>query len=255
MIAKRVPAGRKRVLKAVLAYEGTRFNGWQVQNKGQRTVQAEMERAVEKVTGRHVRVTGASRTDAGVHAEAQVAHFECRSKLPAPVLKRALNHYLPREIAVRSLKDVCKVFHARYGAKGKLYRYRIYASAEKPVFETALRSWVTYPLDLAKMRRAAKCLIGRHDFSAFCTSANAPANPVRTLRWLSLKREGGEIRIEARANSFLNHMVRIIVGTLVDVGCGRIRPDRMKAILESKDRRRAGRTAEARGLTLVKVNY
>lgn len=243
-----------RLVKAVVAYDGTAFSGWQIQKTGA-TVQGVIHKALHQIHGRPVRTVAASRTDTGVHAEGQVIHFESESRLTDAKLKRALNYHLPPAVAVRSLVSLKSKFHARYGAKAKLYRYVIYTGRTKPVFERPHVWWLPHRLDAAAMRRAARHLTGRHDFTSFSTPGEEEKNRVRTIFRLSVLKKGQSIVIEAKADGFLYNMVRIIVGTLVQAGNGKIRPEDIPAMLAAKDRRKAGPTAAPQGLRLIKVYY
>ena len=243
-----------RLVKAVLAYDGTPFKGWQVQPNGT-TVQAVLEKALHKIHGRPVKVTAASRTDSGVHALGQVVHFTTDSRLSDVKLQSALNFNLPATVVASSVASLDKNFHARFDAKGKLYRYRIHTGRARPLFDRGHVVWLPHRLDVAAMRRGAKHLGGRHDFTAFSTPDARKGSKVRHLRSLVLKRDGHYLDIEVRADSFLYNMVRVIVGTLLYVGFGKLKPADVPRILASKDRQKAGPTADPKGLSLVKVYY
>jgi len=238
----------------VLEYDGTDFSGWQVQ-LGKRTVQGEVARAVQRVTGERVVVHGASRTDAGVHAEGQVAHLRTRTRIGCDRLVHALNAHLPPDVVVLRIDEVPEGFHAQYHATGKTYRYRL---LERPV-RSALRRNRAYlvrtPLDLERMRASAARLTGLRDFRAFCTEARTRGRTERRIDRLDVRREGDEMVIEVSGSGFLYNMVRTIVGTLIWAGIGKLSPDDVSAILESKDRRRAGPVVPPQGLTLVEVRY
>jgi tRNA pseudouridine38-40 synthase len=243
-----------RRFRLTLEYDGAGFAGWQVQPAGTRTVQGELEAALERITGQRRRVAGASRTDAGVHAEGQVASVDLEGDVDAGWLARALNGVLPPDLAAVGCAEADAGFHARRSARSKLYRYRIWNGATPSPLRAAWTQRVTTPLDLGAMRRAAPHLLGRHDFRSFQAAGSAPGSSVRTLSRLEV--EGcsrGEVRILVEGDAFLRHMVRILAGTLIEVGIGRRDPEGMPAVLAARDRSRAGRTAAARGLCLVRV--
>jgi tRNA pseudouridine38-40 synthase len=239
-----------------LEYDGREFAGWQLQAGGQRTVQGTLQEAFQRVTGCEVRVTGAGRTDAGVHAEGQVASVVAETELAPERLRRALNGVLPPDLAVWECALAPEGFHARYQARSKLYRYRIWNGAS-PSPLRARRAWqVVRSLDLEAMRRAAQALVGTHDFACFRAAGSGVGSSVRTLTRCQLEGEArAELRLLVEGNGFLRHMVRALVGTLVEVGCGRRPAGSMAAMLAARDRGRAGRTAPAHGLTLVRVDY
>jgi tRNA pseudouridine38-40 synthase len=242
--------------RLTLEYDGAGFAGWQVQPGGQRTVQGTLQGAIARVTGQAARVVGASRTDAGVHAEGQVASVELATALEADALRRALNGVLPADVAVIGAAEAPPDFHARRAARAKLYRYRIWNGASPSPLRAARSHRVFTPLDLAAMHEAGSQLEGTHDFRSFQAAGSAPASTVRTLQRVAVGGETrGEVRILVEGDAFLRHMVRILCGTLVEVGIGRRAPSEIPAVLAARDRARAGPTAPARGLTLVRVDY
>jgi tRNA pseudouridine38-40 synthase len=242
-------------LKLTLEYDGRGLVGWQRQKNGL-SVQEALESAVEKFCGERVTVCGAGRTDAGVHALAQVAHFDLAREAPADVVRSALNHFLrPHSIAVLSAEIVADRFDARLSARYRHYRYRILNRRAPPALERG-RVWqVAPPLDCEAMREGARPLVGRHDFSTFRDSLCQAKSPLKTLDRLEVTRCGAEIRIEARARSFLHHQVRNMVGTLKLVGLGRWQPEDVARALAARDRRAGGPTAPAEGLYLVEIGY
>jgi tRNA pseudouridine38-40 synthase len=244
----------QRTIRLVIGYQGTRYEGWQSQRKD-RTVQELLEKALARILKEKTNLHGSSRTDSGVHALGLVAHFKTHSLLPDMTLKKAINYYLPPDVLVRSAKTVAPEFHARYLAKGKLYRYDIWNSPTRPLFEAPFVLWHPSPLDVGRMRRAARVLIGKHDFSAFKDQGDEKTTYVRTLRRFTIRKKGPLVRIEVIGDGFLRHMVRILVGTLLEVGRKKLSPEDVSAILRSKDRSQAGPTAKPHGLTLVKVFY
>lgn len=254
-------------IRLILQYDGSDYSGWQVQRK-EKTIQRLIEDAVYSVTGERIRVTGAGRTDAGVHALAQVAAFKTQSNLEPHVLLRAVNANLPFDIRVIDAVECSADFHPRYSAKNKTYSYIISHPGTYSVFLRKYSWQIPYQLsrNIGIMRKAAKYLIGKHDFSCFRASGCSSKNPVRTIikieilesssvDFMSFKFNVPIIKISIQADAFLRHMVRNIVGTLVEVGKGKLSPLRMKDILESKDRGAAGQTAPAQGLFLEKIEY
>jgi tRNA pseudouridine38-40 synthase len=238
--------------KLVLGYDGTDFRGWQRQPED-RTVQGVLEEAVFKVTRKRIVVHGAGRTDAGVHALGQVAGFRGAFKLTDAVLLRALNAVLPEDVRIFSLEQAPADFHARRSARSKLYRYRIVVAPQpSPLDRRYVLHW-PYPLRVGAMREAARLFVRTADFSAF--SSNRDRSPVRTVTRSELRRSGDEIVYTIESRGFLRYMVRTIVGTLLEVGRGRIRPGDIEGIFRGKDRSLAGATAAAKGLTLVRVDY
>ena len=247
-----IPPERK--VKMVLEYDGTAYHGWQVQPNG-RTVQECVEEVLARLTGTRCRVVGAGRTDAGVHAEAQVAHCRLRTRLSAVELHRGLNALLPDDVVVHAVEEAPPGFHARRSALDKSYRYVILNRGHASALHRN-RCWhVRRPLDTAAMERAASYLPGRRDFSCFRAADCCAGNAVREVRELSVERRGEWITVRVRADAFLKHMVRNIVGTLVEVGRGKMAPEEMADLLASRDRRRAGPTAPACGLFLERVRY
>ena len=239
-----------------IAYDGTRYSGWQRQAE-QDTVQQRLEKALSTIFGGHVGVIGAGRTDAGVHALAQAAHAVLPKEFPYDRLHLAINGNLPDDIAVRSVRAAPEGFHARFCAVGKRYVYRCVTSRVRPAIARGYYNWVRRPVDLAAMRRAGRYLVGRHDFAAF---ANNPGyerkhGSVRTIRHLHLWRRPWGFDLTVQGDGFLYNMVRAIAGTLVDVGLGRLSERQVHDILVSCDLSRAGATAPACGLYLVRVLY
>jgi tRNA pseudouridine38-40 synthase len=247
-----------RTFKMILAYEGTSYYGWQIQ-KGQITIQEKIEKAIRSVTQENVRVIGAGRTDAGVHALGQTAHFRSKTKIKPERLKKAINSKLPSDIRVLKIQKVPQDFHAQYWAKSKLYRYQIWNDEVLPVFERT--TYFHYPgfLDEFKMRKALKFLVGRHNFSSFSVNARQKENfkrsAVRRMRRVRFLKKGPRITIELEADGFLYKMVRSIVGTLIEVGEGKRTIEDFNHIFQKKNRALAGKTAPPQGLCLVKVKY
>jgi tRNA pseudouridine38-40 synthase len=243
------------VVKLILSYDGTRFVGWQVQPNG-RSVQAEVERALEALRKAPVRATAAGRTDAGVHAKAQVASFPEERPLPLSAYVKGMNALLPEDVAVRAASIEPDGFDARRSARGKRYRYVIENVATREPLGR-LHAWQLFgPLDVAAMRAAAAHLVGRHDFAAFQAADCASHHAVREVRRVEVLGEaGGRVEIAIEATAFVKHMVRNIVGTLVEVGQGKRGPASIPELLRRGDRREAGRTAPPQGLFLEEVFY
>ncbi|MBM3262493.1 MAG: tRNA pseudouridine(38-40) synthase TruA [candidate division Zixibacteria bacterium] len=241
-----------RTLALTLEYDGTDFLGWQIQASG-RTVQAVLETALSILLREKVRTIAAGRTDAGVHALGQVAHFSTASSMSCYRLLRGLSGLLPPDVAVYAAQEIQATFHARYSAIERRYRYRI---LRRPGALQRRYVWqIRYPLDIAPMRRACAVLVGNHDFVSFCQTGSGEENTicdVHTLIWSEVE---DELFLDISANRFLHHMVRTLVGTAVEIGRGRWTPEKMQEILEGKDRCLAGPTAPAAGLCLMRVVY
>ncbi len=238
--------------RLILSYDGTDFCGWQRQ-PNERTVQGVLEDALAKLTKKTISVNGAGRTDAGVHALAQVASFRASLSMKNDVLLRALNSLLPADVRVTSVGRARPDFHARIMAKSKIYRYRILnAGVVSPFLQRYVLHW-PWKLNLARMREAARLFVREADFGPF--SSNRLLNPVRTVVRSSLRKSGDEIVYTIEADGFLRYMVRTIVGTLLEVGRGRIAPDEIERIFRSNKRSLASPTAPAKGLCLIKVKY
>jgi tRNA pseudouridine38-40 synthase len=237
-----------------IAYDGTDFVGWQRQNNGP-SVQAAIEDALKEMTGVPTFVRGAGRTDAGVHAAGQVGHFDTEATIPMHGFRRGLNAMMPRAIAITSCEEAAAGFDARFSARGKLYRYRIWNADSRDPLSDRYAWHVARPLDAHAMQEAALALVGRHDFSSFRAADCERRTTERTLHRLAIDRHGDQIAIEVEGDAFLKNMVRIISGTLVEAGHGKRSPAEVAALLAWKDRTRAGVTAPAHGLTLVRVDY
>ena len=241
-------------IKVVLEYDGSNFAGWQQQAKG-RTVEAELKRALREITGKDHLVYAAGRTDAGAHAEGQVVSFRTDGRIPPQRLVAALNARLPEDVAALSADAVPDDFHARYSARWRRYRYRYLDRPSRPALERG-RCWhVRGPLDVEAMAEAAAALVGKHDWTSFC-SASEPADArVREMRSARVRRHGEFVELELVAEGFLRGMVRSIAGALAEVGRGMRPPKWVGKVLHARDRRQAPRTAPAGGLTLMEVIY
>jgi tRNA pseudouridine38-40 synthase len=235
-------------------YDGSHFCGWQTQAQGC-AVQDALERALAEVAGEPVGTICAGRTDAGVHALSQVVHFDTAAERPDTAWVRGVNALLPAPCAVNWSRPVAQDFHARYSAVSRTYRYLLLNHPVRPAAEHARVGWFHLPLDLERMRRAARLLAGEHDFSAFRSSECQARSPVRTLTRLDIKRNADYLVFEFCGNAFLHHMVRNIVGCLVYVGKGKYPPEWMGEVLAGRDRGRAAPTFEAAGLYLARVEY
>ncbi len=244
---------QKRILLTV-SYDGTAYVGWQYQDNGP-SIQDEIEKALQKALGTFVRVTGASRTDAGVHALGQRAHFDTCSSIPPEKYPFVLNRWLPEDIRVTEARQVPEDFHARFQAVGKMYTYRIHNAPHASAILRNCTAHVPVWLDEEAMRRCARPLFGTHDFIAFCAAGGQAKTSVRTIDFFDVQRQDTEVTLRVHGNGFLYNMVRIIAGTLIDVGHGRLPEDCITRALESKNRLDLGVTAPACGLELTKVEY
>lgn len=242
-----------RNIRVVLEYDGTHFQGFQRQKRS-RTIQGELEKALSRILGSRTHVIPAGRTDSGVHARGQVVHFLTRSKIPLTNLLRALNSYLPEDLAVRNAELAAPDFHARYKAKRKIYSYRLLTAPVRSPLSRLYACHTTYPLSLARMRKGAMLLCGKHNFRSFQARADG-RNSVRTLYRVDVKKQSPWIVLTFEGDGFLYYMVRNMVGTLLWLGRGKLTLAQFRKILEAKDRSLAGPTAPARGLTLEKVTY
>lgn len=244
---------KKRVLLTV-AYDGTAYHGWQIQSNGI-TIESELNRCLTELLHEPIQVIGASRTDAGVHALGNIAVFDTVARMPADKISYALNQRLPEDIRIQNSREVPQDWHPRHVESRKTYEYRIY----RGTFAMPTRRLYTYftyhALDVDAMRRAARYLEGEHDFKSFCQTGAQVESTVRRIYSLELEEQGPELVLRVCGGGFLYNMVRIIAGTLMEVGQGKRRPEDMEAILAARDRRAAGPTAPAQGLTLVKYEF
>ena len=240
--------------KIIVHFDGTDYSGWQYQAPPERTIQGELIRALKIIAKKRVVVTGSSRTDAGVHSTGLTASFHLRVKIAAESLQRALNSLLPEDIRVMNCEIVDKSFNARFGAKSKTYIYRIFFGQLCPPFVYRYLAHIPFPLNLRKMRKAVAYFIGEKNFSSF-TSDEPQKKRLREISAFTMRVKGEEITFTISGKSFLRYMVRNIIGTVIDVGRGKIDPKDIPTIFAAKDRRKAGQTAPARGLTLAKVDY
>lgn len=243
-----------RNIKLLLEYDGTNYFGWQKQNNAV-TIQSILEKAVKNLTGEDATVIGCSRTDSRVHAKGYVCNFNTSSNIPSEKFREALNNKLPEDIVVLGSCEVPLDFHARYHSKGKMYCYTIFNSSVRSALD---RNYVYHykgELDLELIKEGSKYFIGSHDFSAFRNLGSSVKTSIRTIYSLEVEKVGNYIKIYISANGFLYNMARIIAGTLIEVGSNKIKPSDIKDIIDSKDRRKAGKSLPPQGLTLVEVYY
>ncbi len=245
-----------RILMTI-AYDGTNFSGWQKQKLPEvRTVEGELEKALRKLFRDPVlECIGASRTDAGVHALGQRAVVDVETTIPAEKIPLAVRAFLPEDIAVTKAEEVPPEFHPRFDCVKKTYEYRFWNAPAKNPKERLYSAHQAKPLDVEQMNRAASAFIGRHDFAAFCAAGSSVSSTVRTIFDCHAEREGDVVKIFVTGDCFLYNMVRIIAGTLMAVGLGKLLPETLPGIIEGGDRRQAGQTAEPQGLTLLEIYY
>lgn len=243
--------------KLIIAYDGTRYYGWEHQ-PDRETIQGKLEKVLSRmcnVPQEEIALIGAGRTDAGVHARAMTANVFLDTAYTPEEIRDYLNRYLPEDIAVREVRIAGERFHARYNATGKTYRYTCYIGDGKPVFDRKYVTVLDFSPDISRMREAAQYLAGKHDFKSFCGNARMKKSTIRVVDTIEITEAKGYLRFTVHGTGFLQNMVRIIVGTLLEVGRGAYPPDHVSEILEAGDRRLAGPTAPAQGLTLLKVDY
>ena len=244
-----------RNIKLLIQYDGTRYNGWQSQEHTEQTIQGKLTKVLERMLGEEIDRQGTGRTDAGVHAAGQTANFRTRSEVSCEEILDYVNRYLPEDIAVSEVTEADLRFHSRLHACRKTYVYRIWNSAIPNVFERKYMYQVKEPLYVEQMRQAADLLEGTHDFRAFCANGRTKKSTVRTLEQIKIERRERELSLHFTGNGFLYHMVRILTGTLLEVGMGKRDPEEMTHILASLDRKEAGPMAPAQGLCLWNVVY
>ncbi len=244
-----------RNFKITLSYDGSKYSGWQKQGNTPNTSQGKLEKVLSAMFGTAVEIQGSGRTDAGVHAAAQVANFKVNTKATPADICKYLRNYLPQDIGILSVEEVPAQFHARLTAKRKTYRYRVWNSDVPNVFERKYLYILPEELDVDAMRSAIPYFLGEHDFRAFCSNPDFKKSSVRTIYAMELEQLGHELRLTVTGNGFLYNMVRLMMGTLLQVGKGTLRADEIPEILESKERWRAGPMAPACGLCMMEVNY
>ncbi len=241
-------------IKLTVAYDGTNYNGWQIQPNGI-TIEEVLNRELSRLLGEEIAVTGASRTDAGVHSLGNVAVFDTDTKMPADKIAFAVNRSLPADIVVQGSCEVPRDWHPRYQKSRKTYEYRILNRTFRMPTRRLDTYFYHYPLDVERMRQASSYLVGEHDFKSFCAVGAQVRSTVRTLYACDVERTGDVITIRVTGNGFLYNMVRIIAGTLIQVGGGQLLPEQMPEILEARERLAAGPTAPAHGLTMMEIEY
>lgn len=245
----------KHNYKITLQYEGTRYDGWQKQGNTENTIQGKLENVLSKMTGSEVEVHGSGRTDAGVHALAQVANFYLEEELEPEQVKEYLNLYLPDDIAVIKAGRAQERFHSRLSAVKKIYTYQIETGRKRDVFTRRLQYGLGRRLDVEAMKQAAALLSGTHDYRSFCGNRKMKKSTVRTVEVIDIKQDGSRVVLTFVGNGFLQNMVRIMTGTLIEVGLGKRKAQTVKDILDARDRQAAGVTAPAEGLCLAGVLY
>lgn len=241
--------------KLTLCYDGTRYRGWQRQGNTPNTMQEKVESALSRILNQPVETAASGRTDAGVHARAQVVSFRAKTDRTPEEILAELRAALPADVGAVSLEEAAPRFHARLNAKSKTYVYRVWNSDAPDVFQRRYRVAEPRPLDLDAMRKAASALCGEHDFTSFCSDKRMKKSPVRRVDAIDVERLGDEVRLAFTGNGFLWNMVRILAGTLLEVGLGERDADSMQGILDARDRTAAGKTAPAQGLILWEVYY
>ena len=242
-------------IKMLLQYDGTRYDGWQKQRNTGNTIQGKMEQVLQRMTGKEVEVHGSGRTDAGVHAAGQVANAHLDTELSPEEIRDYLNKYLPEDILVMETEEVPDRFHSRLNATEKIYTYHVDTAKKSVVFERKYLYTLGQKLDVEAMKKAAENLCGTHDFKSFCTGKNGKKSTVRTIKGIQIRKYGTIVEMRFRGDGFLYNMVRILAGTLMEVGMGKRTPESMEQILEARDRQQAGFTAPAKGLILTAVFY
>lgn len=243
-----------RNIRLDICYDGTRYNGWQRQSGNDNTIQGKLETALSRILSEPIEITGSGRTDSGVHALGQVANFHCQSGMDCADILEQLRRYLPEDIGIYCCREVSPRFHARLNALEKTYHYRLWASDAPCVFERRYVSVTREQLDVQRMNEAAQLFLGTHDFSAFCANKKMKKSTVRTIKSFEVQRLGNEIRFQVTGNGFLHNMVRILVGTLIEVGRGERSADSIPTLFGGK-REDAGFLAPAKGLCLMEVKY
>ena len=243
-----------RNFRFTISYDGTRYFGWERQ-PGKDTIQGKLEAVLSRMTDTEVNVIGAGRTDAGVHAKAMTANAYMDTDMEPEAIRDYMNHYLPEDICVSEVKEAADRFHARYRAVGKLYTYTCYVGDTKPVFNRKYVTVLDFQPDVAKMQQAAQYLVGEHDFRSFCANPQMKKSTVRIVDSIEIAQRKEYLYLNFHGTGFLQNMVRILVGTLLEVGYGHIPPEQVQEILDARDRKLAGPTAPAQGLCLMKVDY
>ena len=251
---------KMRNIRLKIEYDGASYKGWQTQkNKNharpQLTIQQTIETVLSNILQEHIKLIGSGRTDSGVHALGQTANFKTKSEMPLKQIQRALNSLLPKDIVIVNIREASPDFHSRFDALSKIYRYQILNCPHASAFNRLYQYHIPYKLDHKLMQEAARALIGRKDFRSFQAADKKDRGSIRRIKKLSVKKQGYIINIDIEADGFLYNMARNIAGTLIEIGRGKLRPQSIRDILNAKDRRKAGPTAPARGLCLMRVRY
>ena len=244
-----------RNIRLTIRYDGTKYNGWQRQGNTEKTIQGKLEQLLSKMTGEDIEIFGSGRTDAGVHALGQVANFHTSCSMTIQEMESYIQQYLPKDIAATEVKEASPRFHSRLQAIKKQYEYRIYRGLENPVFERKYCWHIQESLNIDNMRKASQFLEGEHDFKSFCGNKKMKKSTIRKIESIEIIEDGNWLILRYTGNGFLMNMVRILTGTLIEVGQGVKRPEEMPEILQGKSRELAGMMAPAQGLFLVKVWY
>jgi tRNA pseudouridine38-40 synthase len=255
MIIKIVNGDIMRNIKMIIQYDGTRYKGWQKQTEDINTIQGKLESILSNMAGEEIQLVGCGRTDTGVHAQNYTANFHTNSTMNTDDMYKYLNDKLPDDIAVMSIKNASERFHSRYNILSKTYTYRINNSGVKNVFDRKYIHNIEEKLDIEKMRECAAVLVGTHDFQSFTTLKSKTKSTVRTVNFINIENNGGIIEIDVNGNGFLWNMVRIILGTLIEAGKGKLNTEDVKTILEAKKRADAGPMVPAKALLLKDVEY
>lgn len=244
-----------RNLKMTISYDGSKYKGWQKQKENDLTIQGKIEAVLSKMAGEEIQLVGCGRTDSGVHAENYIANFHTKCSFSTDAMLDYLYEYLPEDIGIKSIEEVADRFHARYNVKSKTYVYRININKFRNVFNRKYCYHLAERLNIADMKKASEVLVGSHDFQSFVNSRNSDKSTVRTIYYLNILEKDGLIEIEVNGSGFLWNMVRVIVGTLIEVGKGKLKPTDIEKILNEKKRWEAGPLAQAKGLFLRDVQY
>ena len=244
-----------RNIKCTVTYEGTRYQGWQRQESSDNTIQGKLEQLISRMCDEKIEIQGSGRTDAGVHALGQIINFHTRSAMKTEDMLTYMNQYLPEDIAIVEIEEVSERFHSRLNAKGKQYSYRVWNSSIPNVFWRRYAHTVEQDLDIAAMEKAITYLLGEHDFKSFTSTKKGKKSTVRNIESIQIKKDGDLLTFTFRGNGFLYHMIRILMGTLLEVGLGCRSAESIPQIIEAKDREKAGALVPGKGLVLEKVFY
>lgn len=246
---------KQRNIKLILKYDGTKYHGWQKQGNTEKTIQGKLEQLLSRMTEETIEVQGSGRTDAGVHALEQVANFHTYTSMSVDSIKQYMQNYLPKDIGILQVEEETLRFHSRLSAKKKQYEYRIYIGKENPVFERAYCWHIDEPMMIEEMKKASKYFLGEHDFKSFCGNPKMKKSTVRIIEEIQIEKQDHMLYLRFTGNGFLMNMVRILTGTLVEVGIGKRNYHEMEDILNAKKREVAGVLAPSQGLFLKKVWY